>query len=221
VTGNRWISDLHWVREGQQTRSQKTQEALLDAAEALFFEQGADATSVADVAEKAGCSVGSVYHHFRDKKAMLYALYDRMSQEFQQLAQAAVDPARWEDATITDVLRGYAEFSLQMGKDRPGFKLAVLAAANSDQALRQHYHDMLGDLYTGLSKLLLARRTEIGHPKPKLAVAFVLDQLGSMLRARLDTTQPRGQLSNVTDKEFTRQALLSAQAYLQLPLRSE
>ena len=51
---SRFISDLHWVREGQQTRSQKTQEALLDAAEALFSEQGADATSVAELRELTG-----------------------------------------------------------------------------------------------------------------------------------------------------------------------
>ncbi|MFT6010928.1 MAG: AcrR family transcriptional regulator, partial [Candidatus Azotimanducaceae bacterium] len=55
---NRWISDLHWVRTGQQTRSQKTQALLLDAAATLFAEQGVDATAVVDVARRAGCSVG-------------------------------------------------------------------------------------------------------------------------------------------------------------------
>ena len=177
MTANRWISDLHWVREGQQSRSQKTQEALLDAAEILFFEQGAEATSVADVAAKAGCSVGSVYHHFRDKKALTYALYDRMSQEFQELTKASVDPARWEGASVMDILRGFLEFSLQMGVERPGFKLAAIAATNSDSELREHYHDMLESLYAGLRKLLYARRQEIGHPKPKLAIAFALEQM--------------------------------------------
>jgi len=66
------------VRPGRQSRSQKTQESLLDAAEALFCEKGAEATSVADVAARAGSSVGAVYHHFRDKKALLYALFERV-----------------------------------------------------------------------------------------------------------------------------------------------
>ena len=71
-----WISDLHWVRTGRQSRSRKTQESLLDAAEEIFFQKGADATSVADVAARAGCSVGAVYHHFRDKRALLLDLLD-------------------------------------------------------------------------------------------------------------------------------------------------
>ena len=36
---SRWISDLHWVRPGQQTRSQKTQESLLDAAAVLVADE--------------------------------------------------------------------------------------------------------------------------------------------------------------------------------------
>eukprot|EP00435_Cladocopium_sp_Y103_P079044 s1_g2783.t1 len=189
---------------------------LLDAAETLFFEQGIDATSVADIAKHAGCSVGSVYHHFRDKKALLYALYDRMSHEFQGLTQQSVAPARWEGATILDVLRGFLEFSLKIGTARPGFKLAAIAASNSDPELRDHYHDLLDELYAGLRKLLLARRSEIGHPNPKQASAFVLEMLGSALRTRLDTSQPRTLLDGMSDAAFIREALAAAEAYLQI-----
>ena len=42
---SRWISDLHWVRAGQQTRSQRTQESLLEAAEELFRDLVEDAGS--------------------------------------------------------------------------------------------------------------------------------------------------------------------------------
>ena len=60
MTKDRWLSDLHWRRESQQTRGEKTQAALLDAAEELIVENGMDGTSIADVAERAGSSVGSV-----------------------------------------------------------------------------------------------------------------------------------------------------------------
>ena len=84
---SRWISDLHWVRTGRQSRSQKTQEALLEAAAALFAEKGVEATSVADVAARAGCSVGSVYHHFRDKPALFEAVLARMVRDLGKSAQ--------------------------------------------------------------------------------------------------------------------------------------
>ena len=213
---SRWISDLHWVRPGQQTRSQKTQEKLLDAAEALFSEKGADATSVADVAERAGCSVGAVYHHFRDKKALLYALYDRMSETLRATTNEAVDPKRWEGAGIVDILRGYLEFSLEMSRQRPSFKHAGLEASRTDPALREHFADLRMELSQGLTKLLLARRHEIGHPDPPLAVRFVQDQLGSMIKTRLDKVILPTLLANRSDEVFVREALRSACAYLQL-----
>jgi AcrR family transcriptional regulator len=214
---SRWISDLHWVREGRQSRSQKTQESLLDAAEILFAEKGADATSVADVAAHAGCSVGAVYHHFRDKKALLRALFERLSLQLQATTREAVDPERWEGASVVDVLRSYLEFSLETNRERPGFKRAGLEAARSDPVLRARFSEQVSELYQGLAELVLARREEIGHPDPRLATSFVLDQLGSMLKPRLDPSLMPTRLATRSDEEFVREALRSACAYLGIP----
>jgi len=217
MTRSRWISDLHWVRVGQQSRSQKTQESLLDAAAILFAEKGTDATSVADVAERAGCSIGSVYHHFRDKKALLYAVFDRMSDEFRATTREALDPVRWEGASIPDILRGYLEFALEVGRDRPALKSAGRGAAQTDPAIREHFAQLQMDLNEGLRELVLARREEISHPDPVLATGFVLDQLGSMLRTRLDEIVMPTLLTNRSDETFIHEAMNSAVAYLQLP----
>jgi AcrR family transcriptional regulator len=213
---SRWISDLHWVRKGQQSRSKRTQESLLDAAAVLFSEKGVDTTSVVDVAERAGCSVGSLYHHFRDKKALLYAVFDRMGEQFRSTTREAVDPARWEGASIADLLRGYLEFSLEVGRERPVFKRAGLEASRNDPALREHLAELSSELDRGLTDLLLARRDAIGHPDPVLATGFVLDQLGSMLRTRLDEILMPTQLATRSDEEFAREALRSVCAYLQV-----
>ena len=61
----------------QEERSERSRTALLDAALALFSHQGYGATSVRDIAEKAGTSTGSVYHHFRDKEAIFRTLLDQ------------------------------------------------------------------------------------------------------------------------------------------------
>jgi AcrR family transcriptional regulator len=216
VTRSRWISDLHWVRPGQQSRSQKTQESLLDAAEALFAEKGADATSVADVAAQAGCWVGAVYHHFRDKKALGYALFERMEEQLRATTRDAVDPARWEGASIADILQGFLEFSLETGRERPAAKRAGLAAARNEPALLERYAELRAELAEGLSQLLLARRREVGHPRPELAIAFVLDQLRAMIQTRLDEMSMPAQLANRSDEEFVREVLRSACAYLQV-----
>jgi AcrR family transcriptional regulator len=221
MSKSRWISDLHWVRTGQQSRSQKTQASLLDAAALLFAEKGVDATSVADVAARAGCSVGSVYHHFRDKKALLYAVFDRMSEEVRATTREAVDPARWEGASIADILCGYLEFSLEVSRDNPSFTTARQEASRTDPALREHLAELQTELDDGLTGLLLARSHEIGHPDPALAVGFVLDQLGSMLRTRIDETLMPNRLGNRSDDEFVREALRSACRYLEMPIPAE
>ena len=216
MSRNRWTSDLHWVRTGRQSRSQKTQESLLDAAAILVAEKGAEAASVADVAAEAGCSVGAVYHHFRDKQTLLYALFHRMSEEFRATTREAIDPVRWEGATIADMLRSYLEFSLEIGRERPALKRAGIEVSRGDPALREHYAELQSELYRGLADLLLTRREEIGHPEPELAVAFVLDQLSSMLKTRLDELLLPTQLANRSEAAFVREALRSACAYLEV-----
>lgn len=213
---SRFLGDLHWVRPGKQSRSQRTQESLLDAAELLFSEKGAEATSVADVAARAGCSVGAVYHHFRDKKALLYALFERLSGQLEATTREAVAPERWRDARVVDVLRGYLEFSLEASRERPGMKRAGLEATRSDPALRERFAALQSELYQGLADLLLARRREIGHPRPEQAVSFVIDQLGSMLKTRLDPGLMPTRLATRSDPEFVAEALRSACAYLEI-----
>jgi AcrR family transcriptional regulator len=60
----------------QEERSERSRAALLEAALTLFSSQGYRATSVRDIADKAGTSTGSVYHHFRDKEAIFQTLLD-------------------------------------------------------------------------------------------------------------------------------------------------
>jgi len=54
-----------------------TRERLLDAAEALFREQGVTRTSLAEVATSAGMTRGAVYWHFKDKADLFRAMCDR------------------------------------------------------------------------------------------------------------------------------------------------
>jgi len=60
----------------QEERSQRSRAQILDAALALFSHQGYRATSMREIAEKAGVSTGNVYHHFTDKEAIFLELLD-------------------------------------------------------------------------------------------------------------------------------------------------
>ena len=84
----------------QWAKTAETQRALLDAARAVFTEQGFAEASIADVVERAGSSVGSLYHHFGGKSELFIALW----QEYQIAQETAASEAvaRAKAAGVTD-----------------------------------------------------------------------------------------------------------------------
>jgi AcrR family transcriptional regulator len=57
-------------------------EVILDAAEALFGQRGYASTSVAAICDASALPVGSIYHHFAAKSAILSAVLDRAARRF-------------------------------------------------------------------------------------------------------------------------------------------
>lgn len=69
-------------RRPQQQRSRAKVDAMLDAADALVVERGADALTTTLVAERAGVAVGSVYQYFDSAPAIVDALLERHAERF-------------------------------------------------------------------------------------------------------------------------------------------
>ena len=57
-------------------RGARTRSRLLEAARELFARRGYEGTSIGDVAEAAEIGVGTVYHHFEDKRSLLLAVLE-------------------------------------------------------------------------------------------------------------------------------------------------
>jgi AcrR family transcriptional regulator len=66
----------------------------------VFTEQGYSDASIADVVERAGSSVGSLYHHFGGKSELYIALWEDYQQAQEEAASKAVAQAR--RAGVTD-----------------------------------------------------------------------------------------------------------------------
>jgi TetR/AcrR family transcriptional regulator, repressor of the mexAB-oprM multidrug resistance operon len=73
-----------------------TREALLDAAEEVFYERGVARTSLEQIARHAGMTRGAIYWHFRNKADLFHALLDRVRMPFQELVEEI------EDASLVD-----------------------------------------------------------------------------------------------------------------------
>ncbi len=79
--------DSRLARAPVQKRGQQRVEAILDAAESVFGEMGVEAGTTNAIAERAGASVGSLYHFFANKDAILYALAERYSESVKGVLQ--------------------------------------------------------------------------------------------------------------------------------------
>ena len=62
-----------------------TREALLEAAEEVFFAKGVARTSLEQIARHAGLTRGAVYWHFKNKGDLFMALVERVRMPFQSL----------------------------------------------------------------------------------------------------------------------------------------
>ncbi|PKQ00921.1 MAG: TetR/AcrR family transcriptional regulator [Alphaproteobacteria bacterium HGW-Alphaproteobacteria-13] len=72
---------------------ERRHEAILDAAEALFIEQGYDGTSLAEIVRRSGGSLATLYELFGNKQGLLHAIAtrwrDRMEDEPAESGPAA------------------------------------------------------------------------------------------------------------------------------------
>jgi AcrR family transcriptional regulator len=61
------------------SKAERTEAVIVDAALDLFAEQGFETTTMRQIAERAGVSVGNSYYYFASKEALVQALYERFS----------------------------------------------------------------------------------------------------------------------------------------------
>ncbi len=82
------MSDIETVKTRLPAR-QQVLETTLD----LFSRDGFFNTSVHDIARESGVSVGSIYHHFKDKQGVAMALYnsllERMNEQLMQIHRSS------------------------------------------------------------------------------------------------------------------------------------
>lgn len=164
---------LTGVRQPRQERSRKTRERILAAVEALLEEKSFDELTVGEIVARAGSSVGAFYGRFADKEELLQALDERYFDLFVGRVEGLLDPARWEGKGIEAIVEAVLAELVAMHVQHRGFirTLVLRARVRSDARFRAR-EQRTWELLPRLEALLLARRSQIAHPDPKLAAVF-------------------------------------------------
>ena len=108
-------------------RGAATRTALLAAAREVFTTEGYAQAGVTDIVNKAGASVGSLYHHFSGKADLYLTLFEELNQEHAERTRRAVRRAR--EAGVADpkqlFLVGAREYLDMCVEQRELFRLFV------------------------------------------------------------------------------------------------
>jgi AcrR family transcriptional regulator len=178
----------------QWQRTAQTQQALLDAARQVFTEQGFSDASIADVVERAGSSVGSLYHHFGGKSELFLALWQEHQMAHEAAASEAVAQAKKDGVTDPTELfcagaRAFLEGSWQRrdlamlffaGDGPPGFEIMKRRRGREwigqNDVLLRLPDTALDRLYAAiLTNLISEGAREVAMAKTRRAANLVID----------------------------------------------
>jgi AcrR family transcriptional regulator len=171
-----------------------TKQAILEAAEDTFSDQGIHAARMEDIAALAGTAVGTLYNYFSDRQALLDALVATRREELLAKVEAAIEStkrlpfeqrlARFFESVVGHVEAHRRLFAILLDEDGRACarKQSVIqevvdrAAVLVEQGvrsgdLRKQDSDLFPTLLMGTVKGVFARASHRSEPVPSDVVA--------------------------------------------------
>lgn len=85
----------------------KSKREILSSALKCFIEKGVEHTTIADIREISGVSVGSIYHHFGNKDGIVAALFLTGMIDHSSQQEAALDKANCAEDGVKAIVKCY------------------------------------------------------------------------------------------------------------------
>lgn len=138
-----------WTLPAMQARSRETRDQLLAAGLGLVERVPYARLRISDIADGAGCSVGTFYRRFPDKQSFLFALQDMANRDF--LERLGTDLQ--DTMSPSETLRTAVSLLVADRRSRRGLATASLRHATSNGGAWMPFYEAA----LGLDRLLKAR----------------------------------------------------------------
>jgi AcrR family transcriptional regulator len=142
---------------------QRTRAALVDAAIALFGEQGLDAPSLDAICARAGFTRGAFYVHFHDRDELLQAVMERLGAQFldavlgePELDTAGAKPGAALTRTIARFVGAVAAGEYPLMREGGVRPHQLLDACARSPAIREQYVRLAEESVARLAKIVRA-----------------------------------------------------------------
>ena len=132
---------------------------------ACFDEKGFDETTTAEIAKRAGITVGSVYDYFHDKRAILLEILRGTVEVVADTVVAGLDLSRWEDDDPRPAVRNLVHLVFHSRDVNPGIQRILWERFFKDPEFRAATeaieHRVMGAIVATLDELKARGRLRI------------------------------------------------------------
>ena len=137
---------------------------LLRAAQEVFVQHGYHATSMDDIAERAGVSKPVLYQHFSSKLDLYLALLDGRATELVDRIRQAMEGAEDNKQRVNEAMRAYFDFVDAQGE---AFRLVFESDQRNDPAVAERVLRMEAECVAALADTIMAD-TQVGKVRAEL-----------------------------------------------------
>jgi AcrR family transcriptional regulator len=158
----------------KQARSRKSLRRLLDAAETVFDKYGLEGATLPRIARGAGLSPASVYRRFRDKNALIRAVFSRASEVQSQELAKEIDLEQMRGIGIRNFTNHWIGGMLKGYGTRTGLIRAAMMYAQQHPraAFVRRQKELEIQNFRSMIQIFLLWGDEIRHPNPEHAVTY-------------------------------------------------
>ncbi|MEZ5596367.1 MAG: TetR/AcrR family transcriptional regulator [Pseudomonadales bacterium] len=166
---------------------------ILSAALDCFDATGVEPATIQDIQRQAGCSVGSLYHHFGSKEGVAEALWLALIEEFNVYMLARLGKAESAEDAVRGVVQGYINWSVRHPKRMRYLHARDIEFSPEGRARKRELHGRyIAEVFALFARFV--RDGQLAELPPYTYVPLISGPIEAYVRRWLtgDAPSPRG-----------------------------
>lgn len=203
----------------RQDRSRRTAERIVAAALELLDSKGFEDMSVAEIAARAGVSVGGFYARFPGKDALLDFLNVDVFDRLVTACRERLAPDAVAGRGAREVIARYVDLAVGCFREHRVVlrQVALRSRTSVDPAFRERVREANRALHGVFRARLHERVDEMAHPDPATGVDVALTAVSAVMREYVLFSDLRPHFDPLEDRRLSRELTDLFCAYLGIP----
>lgn len=188
----------------QQARSRETADRILAAALDLLGERTFDEMTVAEIAGRAGVSVGGFYARFPGKDALLHHLNATVIDGMIEHVRKQLSAEGTAGLGAREVVERFIRMVVRLFRDNRAViqQVTLRSRTSTDPSFRQRVAETNRVVHDLFRERIAERLDEIGHPVPHRGIDIALTAVSGAMREYVLFGDHRPQFDPVDDRDL-------------------